>query len=74
MFVFASCTTTFAGPAGKVHLTEDEPWVADDPFVKAHPELFRASPSNPKRTVPERPAVEQATAAPGERRGARGRA
>jgi hypothetical protein len=73
-YVFAACTTAYAEPgAGKVYLTEGEPWVADDPFVLAHPDLFRADPKNPKRTVAPRPAVEQATAAPGERRGGRGR-
>jgi hypothetical protein len=71
MYVYAACSTTYAEPGfGKVVLTEGEAWVADDPFVLAHPNLFRADPANPKRT---RPAVEQATAAPGERRGGRGR-
>jgi hypothetical protein len=74
MYVFAASTTIYAEPGkGKIHLTADEPWAADDPFVRAHPELFVAHPSNPKRTVAPRPAVEQATAAPGERRGVRGR-
>lgn len=43
-----------------VRLLRGEVWRADDPLVKAMPDLFGAPPG-----------VEQATSAPGERRGAR---
>lgn len=42
----------------------DEPWLADDPAVKALPHLFRDDPFDPRGTQP----IEQATAAPGEKR------
>ena len=53
-----------------VRLIEGEPWDADDPFVRSHPGVFSDTPPAPR--FPRRSqAVEQATAAPGERRGAR---
>lgn len=46
-------------------LHANEPWDADDPFVKDNPEFFGDAPqAEPRRSVP----VEQATAAPGEKR------
>lgn len=48
-----------------------EPWDAGDPFVKDNPDLFADTPlAEPRRSVP---AVEQATAAPGEQRATRKR-
>lgn len=54
-------------PPWLVH--QDEMWPEDHPVVASHPEWFDL----PKRAKPARPApaVEQATAAPGERRTAR---
>lgn len=49
-----------------VNLTAGEPWRADDPFVKAHRDLFAARPPVVRGTEPR---VERATARPGERRG-----
>lgn len=49
-----------------VRLEPGHPWAADDPFVKARPDLFSDEPTAINRTSP--PPVEQATAAPGERR------
>jgi hypothetical protein len=48
-----------------VIIREGEAWASDDPFVELHPELFTAAPARLRRTVAP---VEQATAAPGERR------
>lgn len=45
-----------------VRLIKGQVWDADDPFVKARPQLFTA-PDAPIRSV-----VEQATKAPGEKR------
>lgn len=48
----------------------DQPWAADDPAVKARPDLFSDDPLDPRGT---RPIVEQATRAPGEVRRGPGR-
>ena len=67
--VYAQSTCSAATADGiPVRMVEGEPWAAEDPFVKTHPGLFAATPPGPgfpRRT--EHP-VEQATAAPGERR------
>jgi hypothetical protein len=46
-----------------IRLMPGDPWDASDPFVRARPDLFSDVPAMVHRTV-----VEQATAAPGERR------
>lgn len=46
----------------RVRVVVDEAWDADDPVVKARPDLFTAAPSRVQTTV------EQATQAPGEKR------
>lgn len=51
-----------------VHI--DEPWAADDPAVKACPDLFRDEPLDPRGTVTPS-LVEKATATPGDKRLAR---
>lgn len=51
-----------------LRLTPGDPWDATDPFVKSRPDLFSDAPATVHRTF--RP-VEQATAAPGERRSTR---
>ena len=48
-----------------VIIREGEAWASDDPFVERHPDYFTAEPPRLRRTVAP---VEQATAAPGERR------
>lgn len=57
-----------------VHINRGEAWDSDDPVVRSHPDWFTDSPDEfARRTAdagaqaPE-PVVEQATAAPGERR------
>ncbi len=47
-----------------VRLKRGEPWWADDPLVKARPELFEVEPSKPRSTV----RIETTTSAPGEKR------
>ena len=66
MYVFPVSNAVAAHDGGRVHLSVDQVWDADDPFVKARPELFRDTPLNVLRTTA--PVVEQATAAPGETR------
>lgn len=68
--VFAASTCAIRGAGGVVRLRIGDAWPADDPVVQAHPELFSEGPTVVKRS---QPAVEQATAAPGEKRG-KGRA
>lgn len=67
------------GPAGHVRavgdfrempawtVTQDSWWPADHEVVRAHPEWFDL-PKKPARAKPPEPPVEQATAAPGEKR------
>ena len=66
--VFANCTTWIANG----HLIQDEAWDADDPVVKARPDLFNAEPSIVRGVrapaPPTEASVETATAAPGEKR------
>lgn len=52
------------GPNG-TFVRKGEKFAADDPIVKAHPLAFQA---DDPREVRSAPRVEQATAAPGERR------
>lgn len=54
---------------GRVHLNPSQQWDADDPFVRARPELFREG-TQVTRSPGFEP-VEQATRAPGERRNVR---
>ena len=67
--VFAAATLSTANPADGViiAIVEGEVWAADDPFVRARPDLFTDVAPVVRRTAA--PAViEQATKAPGERR------
>jgi hypothetical protein len=67
VFATASCVTEFGGRA--VHLNAGETWAADDPFVKAHPDMFGPPPQVRRTGPPPAPRVERATRAPGEKRG-----
>ena len=73
MYAYANCSLVAFHNGARMVLEVDDVWDADDPFVLARPDLFSAAPLRVNRTVPARPQVEQATAAPGERRGGRGR-
>lgn len=74
--VFANCTAWVGiGDGRTVQIIQDEAWFAGDPVVKARPDLFNDEPSIVRgtRPVPVETAagdagVEQATAAPGEKR------
>jgi hypothetical protein len=59
-----ACTFDHDGEA--VVLSPNQIIDADDPLVRARPHLFK-----PLEASRQRPEVEQATAAPGEKRGAR---
>ena len=66
MYVYAVASTVTANPAGgTIRLREGDVWAENDPLVKARPDLFSTTPVSVHRTVPF---VEQATAAPGEKR------
>lgn len=52
--------------AGHVAVHAGSYWPADDPIVKAHPGLFTDEPIGLSYSV--RPVVEEASAAPGEKR------
>lgn len=64
--------TCVAGYNGQVyHLQRGQAWDANDPLVKARPELFTEDDRYINRTVPveqTRKRVERATRRPGERR------
>lgn len=71
---FATATTTVTTPGGvHVLIRWGEHWPANDPVVVAFPQHFTDDPtpglriSQPLKTDDEKP-VEQATAAPGEKR------
>ena len=57
-----TCSSTDPATGMIVRLVQGEPWNADDPFVKARPQLFIFT------DVPTRSTVESATKAPGEKR------
>lgn len=70
--VFARVTGTASWNGQRIRLAEDDPWNADDPFVVAHPQHFR---DLPLRLFGHQGAqldvIEQASAAPGEKRNVR---
>lgn len=75
--VYAKGTAVVMTPDGGRHTVQGgQHWPADDPVVRANPTLFSADPrygvsfSTPPRELAE-PPVEQATAAPGEKRATR---
>lgn len=57
-----TCSSTNPATGMIVRLVEGQPWDADDPFVKARPQLFIFT------DVPTRGTVEKATKVPGEKR------
>lgn len=66
---FARYTASMRCPGDKypTHVRVNDPWWADHPLVKAHPDAFA---DQPAEILPRgwSPPVEQATAAPGEKR------
>lgn len=70
MFKFARESAVLGFRGETIHLRANSVWRADDPFVKANPSLFADAPEIVETSRgAEYRGVEQATAAPGERRG-----
>lgn len=70
MFKFARTSAIVGHKGDTIHLHVNSVWRADDPFVKANPDLFADTPEIVESSRgAEYRGVEQATAAPGERRG-----
>lgn len=68
VFAVADCGTATSDGL-EVTLREGDVWAADDPLVLLRPQLFSDDPPGPRYPRRTAPAVEQATRAPGERRG-----
>lgn len=73
-YKFSRTTGTVVFDGRRYHLGQDDPWVANDPLVKARPDLFSDAPervftSGGARSAPAE--VETATRRPGERRSTR---
>ena len=70
--VYPKLTGWVGVPPHPRFLNANEPWAADDPFVTDNPEFFSPDPQiKPRRSAPvtrDESQVEQATAAPGEKR------
>lgn len=77
--VFAKTAAVVAFAGQRIRLNPGEPWDAEDPFVKEHPEMFAehvraARSTQDSRGFREYDEIETATRAPGEKRlGRRGR-
>jgi hypothetical protein len=67
VYAVATCASSTDDGIG-VNLREGDVWAADDPFVRSHPGLFSDEPPGPRFPLRTVRVVEQATAAPGERR------
>lgn len=70
--VFATVDCIVAHAGQRVRLAPGEAWDAEDSLVRAHPEMFSETPAFARRTDGSgvvAAVVEQATKAPGERRG-----
>lgn len=69
--VYASVNAVVPSPHGhSLFVQAGQHWPADDPLVRARPDLFSEDPRHGLSfsVPPDDPSVEQATAAPGERR------
>jgi hypothetical protein len=65
MLKYATTTASVGYGDGLIRLYAGDAWWADDPFVRAHPGFFADLPPKVHSTTGR---VEQATAAPGEKR------
>lgn len=64
--VYAKSTASVTNEHGVIYRVEiNQPWDADDPLVKQHPDLFSSLPPGTRTSTGW---VETATAAPGEKR------
>ncbi len=70
--VYARASTTARAPGSKysTQIAAGSIWYAGDPLVLANPGLFSTEPTKIHGTPPDAP-VEQASAAPGEKRSTR---
>lgn len=70
MYVYALSSCAVRWRDRTIRLTRGTPWRSDDPFVKDRPELFSRKPPVVASSTPASASrdVEQATAAPGEKR------
>lgn len=68
--VYANATCSITDAGGMIYtLVRGEPWDADDPLVKHRPSFFSKTPVQARTSVNRGfVEVEQATAAPGEKR------
>jgi hypothetical protein len=70
MFKFCRASAVIGWKGQTIYLHANSVWRADDLLVKAHPEFFADAPEVVETSSgAEYRGVEQATAAPGERRG-----
>jgi len=69
--VYAISTSTVGLGGQLARIVVGEPWDADDPVVKAHPDLFEKKPRMARTSKMATPWVETATAVPGASRNAR---
>lgn len=69
MYVYANCEAVVYEAGLRIQLVADQIWDANDPVVKARPDLFNSEPRKVNRTTADKAApVEAASAAPGEKR------
>lgn len=69
MYVYANCEAVVYENGLRIQLVVDQIWEANDPLVKARPDLFSTEPRKVNRTsAPKAAPVESASAAPGEKR------
>jgi hypothetical protein len=70
MYVFAQTSAAIRWGTSALHIHTGDVWPASDPFVLAHPDFFATTPPQGalRYTTPPEVEVEQATAAPGEKR------
>lgn len=73
MLKFCTAATIVPWKGETLRLTANSVWRANDPFVVAHPEMFADTPEVVETSsgAVYRGAVEQASAAPGEKRNSR---
>lgn len=69
--VYATAATSVRWRGGIVRLAEGDAWDADDPFVRSNPGFFAEDPTKVHHSRGAEAPVEQATAAPGEKRSTR---
>lgn len=69
--VYAKATGSVGTSHGVERLKAGDPWDADDPTVIENPDAFTTGPDRVRRSGGETVVVEQATAAPGEKRSTR---